>query len=263
MKIVKEIRQQQAFEQPKSASPIPIILGAMIAFGIGVLGVTGFVKAPQFILSKPAAVATTASAPPAEMKAEVAVDTSVRRVGRAETAPLLKMCVPFEKFGLDRTKIMEPADLYRLLQTVSTMTQFAAITGIKQKAAGEAQFASIWGEVADCVYRQNAWTLCDPDNRALAIEAANTFVRQISAAEKNDGPPEKRDNTKSGVNREQKRSYAMQNAKAIKDRMLSSLRQRVAEGRLVAADFGMFPAHDVYQAVRETKVTRNACAERP
>ena len=46
MKIVHEMRERRAFEPPKSTSPLPVILGAVIAFGIGLLGVSGIIKMP-------------------------------------------------------------------------------------------------------------------------------------------------------------------------------------------------------------------------
>ena len=60
------------------------------------------------------------------------------------------------------------------------MSRVAAAAGIKQKAIDDVEFTAIWADVADCVYRQNGWVLCDPDNRALAVEAANTFMRQLA-----------------------------------------------------------------------------------
>jgi hypothetical protein len=40
------------------------------------------------------------------------------------------------------------------------------------------ELAAKWGVVADCVYRSNSWGLCDVDNRAFAVQAANTFLGQ-------------------------------------------------------------------------------------
>ena len=49
MKLVQELRERQVFEQPKSANPFPIILGVIVAFCIGAIGVGGFMHAPNFI----------------------------------------------------------------------------------------------------------------------------------------------------------------------------------------------------------------------
>jgi hypothetical protein len=54
----------------------------------------------------------------------------------------------------------------------------------------------------------------------------------------------------------------LRNAEAIKGRVLAGLRLQVAEGRLTASDFGMFAPSEITQAMRETRVTRDACAAR-
>ena len=257
MKIIDEMRERQAFEQPKKSSPLLIILGVVIAFGIGVIGVSGVVKAPSLMLSKKA---ESAVAPSGATKSETPARDSAPRYGKAETAPLLRTCFPFDKLGVAKTEIMTTAELYRIMKTASQMTRFAAMTGMeKKKTSAAVEFASLWGNVADCVYRQNGWVLCDPDNRALAVESAMTFVRQFQTAE-TEQAAEKSDNT--GARRKQDRTYAMQNAASIKGRVLSSLRYRVSEGRLTASDFGMFAPTEIAQIVHDTKVTGDSCASR-
>ncbi len=57
-------------------------------------------------------------------------------------------------------------------------------------------------------------------------------------------------------------AYAMQNANAIRERVFAALRMRVEEGRLIAADFGMFTPGEVMNVVKSTKVREDACATR-
>ena len=128
-------------------------------------------------------------------------------------------------------------------------------------AIDDAQFAAVWAEVADCVYRQNGWVLCDPDNRAFAVEAATTLIRQLSTAAKTEKFVDPRDLRPFGLDGQQ-RAYALQNAGAIKGRVLAGIRTQVSEGRLTAGDFGMFAPSEITQIVRETKATRDACAAR-
>jgi hypothetical protein len=135
------------------------------------------------------------------------------------------------------------------------------MAGIKQNAVDEAQFAAVWGEVADCIYRQNGWMLCDPDNRALAAEAATTLIRQLSTATKADKQADPREKKPFAMNG-QERAYALRNADAIKARVLASLRTHASERRLIASDFGLFTPAEITQILRETKVTRDACAAR-
>jgi hypothetical protein len=47
----------------------------------------------------------------------------------------------------------------------------------------------------------------------------------------------------------------------IKARVLTALRARLQEGRLIAADFGYFPSGEIKRLLQENKPTRNACAE--
>ncbi len=246
MKIVREMRMRGTFEPQKSSSLLPIILGAVIAFGIGLLGVSGIVKMSFFTGgTTTAAVAVPAGAN--DGKAEVVIAAGSGRTGRAETAPLIKTCVPLQRLGIPREMGIEPGDIYRLLSAASSVSRVAAIAGIKQKAIDDVEFAAIWAEVADCIYRQNGWVLCDPDNRALAVEAANTFLRQLSAAAKADKPDAK--DPMRIVRQSTNRDYALQNAQSVK-------------GRVIASDFGMFAPAELLQVVRETKVQRDACAKR-
>lgn len=262
MKIIEEMRERKAFEQSKRSGPLSIVLGVVIAFGVGLLGVAGLIKAPSFMQAERQAFA--AATKPADDTINSAsgnfAGAGGRRIGRAETAPLLKSCVPFAKFGIDKIDQVSPAELYRLLQSTSRVSRFAAMAKVSQKGFESDRFATVWAEVADCVYKQNGWVFCDQDNRALAVEAATTFLRQLDVTEKE--RTETSENTRANPRRRENVSYAIQNANAIKDRMLSSLRYRVAEGRLVASDFGMFAPPEISQIMRDTKVTGSGCANR-
>jgi hypothetical protein len=257
MKMIHEMRQQRAWEAHRNTSPLPIILGAVIAFGIGLLGVSGMVRAPNLFPAKTQMVPVVPR--DAARPAPVSIDTSARRAGRAEAAPLLKVCVPLPKLGFERDA--GAGEIYRVLQSASSMSRVAALAGIKQKAIDDAQFAAIWAEVADCVYRQNGWMLCDPDNRAFAAEAANAFIRQLATATKAEKFVDSREPRPFGLSGDQ-RAYALQNAGAVKGRVLAGVHAQVADGRLTASDFGMFAAPELAQIARDTKVTRDACAGR-
>ena len=258
-KMIHEMRQKQAWQAQKGSSSLPIILGAVIAFGIGLLGVSGIVRTPTLLQAKMQTVPVASH--DAAKPAEVAIDTSARRTGRAETAPLLKMCVPFSRLGFEHVDRVPPGDLYRILQTASGFSRIASAAGIKQSAVDETQFASVWAEVADCIFRQNGWMMCDPDNRALAVEAAATLIRQLSTAAKADKQADPREKRPFAMD-SRDRAYTLRNADAIKSRVLASLRTHASEGRLTAADFGIFAPPEIAQVIRETKVTRDACAAR-
>jgi hypothetical protein len=259
MKIIQELRMRRAFDRHKSSGPLPIILGAVIAFGIGLLGISGIVK----MSVAPAASTTMAAAVPAgasESKAEVSIPSGSGRTGRAETAPLIKICIPLPRLGISHDQNIGSAEIYRLLWTASSMSRVAAAAGINQKAIDDVEFAAIWAEVADCIYRQNGWVLCDPDNRALAVETTNAFLRQLSVAAKAETPDAK-DGARL-MRQGMSRDYALQNAQSAKGRVMDGVRHQVSEGRLITSDFGMFAPAEVLQVVRETRVQRDGCANR-
>jgi hypothetical protein len=262
MKMIQEMRERQAWRQDKSTSPLPIVIGAVIAFGIGLLGVSGVVRAPALFQKKTQMVPVA----PRGVPAEVSIDTGARRLGRAEAAPLLTICMPMHKPGFGKDQPIEAGDLYRVLQTGSAFSRIASAAGIRHNAVDDAGFAALWAEVADCIYRQNGWMICDPDNRALAVEAASTLVRQASAAAKSvkTRDTSELDRTMATIQRRHapSRDYLLQNANAAKARVLAGLRNYVSDGRLTASDFGLFAPSEIAQVLRETRATRDACAAR-
>jgi hypothetical protein len=277
--IIDEMRERRQWEEPKASNPVPIILATMAAFAIGGVAAFGYLKMPTLgaVATKPAQ--SSPGSAPEQPKSEVSF--AGVRLGRAETAPLLKSCVPMHKLGFgggfgDRSdrKGLEPADIYPILQMAGTASTIAAIAGVKQQAVQETSFAGLWGEVADCVYRQNGWALCDPDNRALAVEAVNTLVRQVNtatsslkseaSAPKQSGGPQTFGQVKAELDGRSAPNpqHQLAAARAVKDRVLSGLRNRANEGRLIASDFGFFAPAEVLQVFKDIKPTRNACAEK-
>jgi hypothetical protein len=171
--------------------------------------------------------------------------------------------MPRQKLGLDPDAGAEPGDLYRILKAGSFVSRLSALGGQPQRVADPLGLAILWGDVADCVYRQNGRALCDADNRALAVEAANTFVRQlrISSAPQTGDAVASTFAAVQGNGRVRSAVYEVQALHAVAERMLSALRNRVEEGRLIAADFGFSAAPEVKNILGETATTRNACAE--
>ena len=49
MKFIKDVRQKQSLEGFKSTSPLPIVLAAIVAFVIGMMGAVGIVQAPKLL----------------------------------------------------------------------------------------------------------------------------------------------------------------------------------------------------------------------
>lgn len=262
-----EIRERQAFEASKKSSPIPIVIAAIFAFGLGALGATGFVKLPS-ILSKGGAPKTVeAAAAVVERKTESVTisGSSWGRLGNAEKANVLLSCVPRHKLGLggDFGRKIEPADIYKILQAGTQITRVAAAFAPQPGMIDSSPFASLWADVADCAMAQNGWTLCDPDNRALAVEATINLVREVKSA----SVPRAESTfenvaTKAGLKRKQSREYQIYAARATRDRVLDNLRMRVQEGRFVSGDFGYFAPSEISDIFGKTVATRDACAEK-
>ena len=243
MSKIQELRARGIQAQTGSSSWLPMIAGGIAAFAAGMLLVMAAGWLPSFNLAnltgkKPAtqaaAVSSSNSAPTFEGD----------RIGRASTAPLLKQCTPFAELGMDPDMKAQPADIYRLLKLGTRAASIAKVVGANPQDFDQTVFVDAWGVVADCVYKQNGWALCDPDNRALAVEATATFVRGLDTAIK------KRDRAAepgpiSDVFSVRGRTPAPAELRSIKDRVLAGLRNRVENGYLISADFGMFTPSEI------------------
>jgi hypothetical protein len=274
--IIDQIREQQAWEQPKKSSPVRFIVGTVAAFGVGVLVVVAWGGLPALSIkglgaSQPktmavvthltpsAPAATSGAAPAAAKQADVSIPAR-GRLGDASESNLLRTCIPGRFSGG-----LQKKDIYNLLQTSSQMMSIASITGAQQNiaATGAKGFSILWAEVADCVFRQNGYALCDPDNRALAVEAVTAFVRQsaIAAAPEQDSEFNKAMATLQGPRR-QALEHAMYRVRATRERVLETLKMRAQEGRFIASDFGFFAPGEVTAAVKSAKPTGDACANK-
>ncbi|MGC1845532.1 MAG: hypothetical protein WA730_24555, partial [Pseudolabrys sp.] len=107
---------------------------------------------------------------------------------------------------------------------------------------------SKWGAVADCVYRSNFSRLCDIDNRALAVQAASTFVVK---ADEIASTPDSYSATQPEV----------ESLAQVKSRVLDSLQYLIKSGVLIASDFTTFAPASVRQALAKADPDQNACAK--
>jgi hypothetical protein len=258
MSKIQELRARGVQARTESSSWLPMIAGGVAAFAAGMLLVMAAGWLPSFNLAnltgkKPATQITAAgsnSSPTFEGE----------RIGRASTAPLLKQCTPFAELGMDPDMKAQPADIYSLLKLGTRATSIAKLVGANPQDFDQTPFVDAWASVADCVYKQNGWALCDPDNRALAVEAATTFVRGLDTAIKNaTAPPTGTDLRR--VFRE-RGNPAPAELRSIKARVLAGLRNRVENGYLISADFGMFTPSEISNVLNSAKTVRNSCAQR-
>jgi hypothetical protein len=269
--IIDQIRAQQAWEQPKKSSSVGFIVGTIAAFGAGVIGVVAWGGLPALSIKgltagQPKAVAAvthlTPSAPVAAAKQpDISIPTR-GRLGNAVESKLLRSCMPAEMNAASMAG-MDNKALYNLLQTTNQMMSIAAVAGAQDIATGAKSFSMMWAEVADCVFRQNGYVLCEPDNRALAVEAVNAFIKQSALAA---APERDSELTKATATRNPRGKLALEQAmykvRATRERVLDTLKVRAQEGRFIASDFGFFAPSEVTQAVKSAKPTADACANK-
>ena len=265
--IIDQIREQQAWEQPKKSSSAGFIAGTIAAFAAGIILVMSWSSLPSLStrgVSASSQQANVAAAPAKQIEISI---PSGGRIGTASQSKLLRTCAPASLMGFAGGPGDAPFDdkyIYQLLQTANQAMSIAAMAGQGNMiGTGAKGFAMIWGEVADCVFRQNGWNLCDPDNRALAVESVSAFVRQsaLAAAPEKNSEFNKVIATLQGSQR-QRMEHAMHNVRTTRERVLSTLKVRAQEGRFIASDFGFFAPAEVMQAVRDGKPTSDACARK-
>ncbi len=268
--IIDQIREQQAWEQPKKKSSAGFIAGTVAAFAAGIVLVMSWGALPSLSTKGVSAASQQAAAPAAPGKqAEISIPTG-SRLGNAAESNLLRTCMPAE-MGFDGGPNAPKKELYRILQISGQLSRVANIAQIKQSAVDSGGVATLWSQVADCVYRQNGWALCDPDNRALAVEAASSLSRLVDAAlaaKPEPAGPNGAPRTFAQVRAELDGRRAAspqaqaQSARAVKDRVIATLKMRAQEGRFIASDFGFFAPAEVMQAVKSAKPTSDACASK-
>ena len=103
-----------------------------------------------------------------------------------------------------------------------------------------------WGELADCIYAQDDRELCDPDNRAAAVEATTKFFAYAKQTDGSAGKP----------------AISPGDARLLEgfgDRLLIMLKNHRRYGTLVAADFGSFAPPEIMRIMREEKEPRDIC----
>lgn len=177
-------------------------------------------------------------------------DFSGDRIGGSATAPVLNFCLTKRMMGLHAAIDITPQMLLMDLKASGTQRRLTRVLGAPPQHAA-IETAEIWGQLADCVYRQDAFRLCDIDNRALAVEAANTFMRLTDAVV---GQPEATFAAQPGE---------IQSLTATRDRVAEALRARVTSGVLIGSDFAPFAPVSVRAALNDTRTLRNDCAKTP
>ena len=208
----------------------------ILAFVGGFLAVGAWIWAPQ--ISN--AVSSLVSGAPS-----VSLFADASRIGRPENAPAIRGCVA-RVLDLGPDQKLEPSAMYFILKSGGMQVNVASMLG-KSNRDSESQtinLASKWGELASCIFAQEDRELCNPDNRAAAVEAASKFFAYAKQAEA----------AKSTISADEARAFEI-----FSDRLLLMLKNHRRYGTLVAADFSSFASPEIMRAMREEKQTRDIC----
>jgi hypothetical protein len=234
------MRERNAAPAPSRSGLFGTIMFAVAAFAIGAGSIAAW---KWFSGSSPPPVAN-ANPPAAASIGAPAPTFAGNRLGRAGTAPLLRTCTrsdTFEGFGAG-----SPDAIYTVLTTAGTMSRLAPLIGAE--TGDGVQLAEYWRVIADCVYQQNSWHLCDADNRALAVESASGFIRSAARIATNSSKARDAQNIVSD------------NAQA-RQRVLEALRTRLRNGHIIAADFGPLQPPEITSLLADTRTVSNGCAK--
>ncbi|KRR23819.1 hypothetical protein CQ14_22545 [Bradyrhizobium lablabi] len=211
----------------------------LIAFVGGFLVVGGWIWAPELWRMVHSQFSGGSS---------VSMFAGANRIGRPEVAPVVRTCFSkvMDDLGPD-VKKMEPSAAYFILKAGSMQANVSAMLGKERGESPAAHLAYAWGELASCIYALEDRALCDPDNRAAAVETTAKFFGYAKQAADS--------GAKSMVPGNDGR--AIEN---IRDRLLLMLKNHRRYGTLVAADFGSFAPAEIMQVMRsEQKETRDIC----
>ncbi len=241
MSIVNEMRNKAQKPGPAVGSGLLTALGAMVAFVGSGLAVYTWLNygSPSSRTSVAANDGASSRQSDRSPGAGTAPLWSPARLGTAESASLLRTCAAATPLG-DLGAIGSVA-FYRMIQ----VGQFSS-GGRFDDDDNVVRQALLFSQLVNCIYQQPARSLCDPANRALAIEATVTLARAASEANR----------------------MTARDAKGRKDRdlifearqtVLARLQERARDGYLVAADFGAEAPAAIRQVVGNVKVAGDPC----
>jgi hypothetical protein len=248
MSIVREMRERQTMTAAPERSGLggTLLIGCA-AFAIGAIAIVGWKMWPGLKTTQTAAAVAGQPSPTSNAPGVALPTFSGKRLGEAEHAPLLRICIKKELAG-----DMDPQGFYKMITLASTFSNLGSIINPKEfKNGGE--IAVFWNMIAECVYQQNSWSLCDPDNRQLAVTSASGSIREGARLA---GMLSKHAEGKSSAGQK----ILALNTRA-REQVLNSLRTRVRNGYLIAADFGFLPPPEIKAILAQTKTVANGCAK--
>ncbi|OCK56712.1 hypothetical protein [Bradyrhizobium sp. LMTR 3] len=121
----------------------------------------------------------------------VSMFADTNRIGRPETAPVVRSCIfKAMDLGPDANK-MESSAAYFVLKAGSMQANVSAMLGKSDRWSENrtVNLANTWGQLASCIYALDDRELCDPDNRAAAVEATMKFFAYAKQTGASAGKP--------------------------------------------------------------------------
>lgn len=225
MSVVQELREREA--KPRASFPkvFAWTMAAVLVFAAGALTAHHFAVLPALsILGAPSAA------------------TAGPRLGDAANAPGLRLC--FARLSQHNLAPDKVAKGLAELRAVTAAFRLGGMVGAKTGRA-PSEVAITWALIAECLYAQNTGALCQSDNRALAVEAANGLIALSQPLA----------DTRSGASQRENQIVS------IRERIIHSIRHRLRAGELIADDFGLAPPAAIKAVLRSEKAERNACAK--
>jgi hypothetical protein len=223
---------------------LSLIRAPAIAFIGSFLVVGGWFWGPQLLKLMPG-LSSGGSSSSSSASSGGSWFADVNRLGRPETAPVLRICVA-RMLDLGRYDKIEPSAMYSMLKAGSLQASISGLAGKSNAWTGNqtTTLAATWGELASCIYAQDDRELCDPDNRAAMVEATTKFFAFTKQTATSKPPISASD------------AQVLSN---FSDRLLNALKNHRRYGTLIAADFGSFASPEITRIMREEQQTRDIC----
>ena len=177
---------------------------------------------------------------------------NINRVGRPENAAVVRSCI-FGVVDVGGDARVEPSAAYFTLKgdpTYAAITAGVGSVSVLSEENPAVGLAAKWGKLATCIYAQDDRALCDPDNRAAAVEVTEKFLRFATQAD---------------LARPLISGSDAQMIRNLGDRVSGALRKQRRHGTLVAGDFGSFGSFALPEVTRimgEEKQTGDICKKR-
>lgn len=204
---------------------------------LGAALLAGFAFAALLMQAPTAALQFRQKAAQSYRDSEVAHFISYDRVGRMEQAPAYLTCA-------------NTIDYYRRRRTTAELDP-RLIRNIVRRNSSSVSYAATVGPFLICVLDHNPFNVCDRDNRALAIEGINRYLRATDAI-------------KAEVEAKPLWTVPVKTGEVLRqrERVLALVREHARDGRLTRRDFGLNQHAEIIQIYEAIAPAGDRCAKR-